>query len=68
MCKLPGYSTDKFKKALKRKGFEKDRSNGGHEIWERKITQSISIPIHDKEINGAMAKRLDKEYELGLFK
>ena len=68
MSKCPGYPTDKFKKALERKGFEKDRSKGGHEVWERKTTQSITIPIHDKEINGAIAKRLDKEYNLGLFK
>ena len=68
MAKLPGYPTDKFISALKRKGFEKDRAKGGHEVWERKTTQSISVPIHDKEINGAMAKRLDKEFGLGLYK
>lgn len=43
---------------------KKDRCNGGHEIWEKTITKSVSIPIHEKEINGGMARRLAKE--LGL--
>lgn len=68
MAKCPGYPIKKFRDALERKGFEKDRIKGGHEVWERKVTQSITIPTHDKEINGPMAKRLDKEYNLGLFK
>ena len=59
---LKPVPTDEFRRVLKRNGFRKDRSNTGHEIWER--TQSVSIPIHDKEICGGIAKRLTKEYNL----
>ena len=62
--KLPGVPVNKFQKALKNAGYKKDRCNGGHEIWEKTITKSVSIPIHEKEINGGMARRLAKE--LGL--
>lgn len=41
-----------FRKTLEDNGFKYDRSNSGHEIWERK--QSVSIPIHSKEINGGI--------------
>lgn len=64
---LAGIPTRKVKKALSEHGYVKDRCNDGHEIWEKQITKSVSIPIHDKEINGAMAKRLSKEHNLGLF-
>lgn len=64
---VAGVPTRKFKKALSEHGYVKDRCNDGHEIWEKQITKSVSIPIHDKEINGAMAKRLNKEHNLGLF-
>ena len=46
----------------RKNGFQFSRSNTGHEIWERK--QSLSIPVHDKEICGGIAKRLSKEYNL----
>lgn len=62
-----GVPTRKFKKALSEHGYTKDRCNDGHEIWEKQITKSVSIPIHSKEINGAMAKRLSKEHNLDLF-
>lgn len=58
--------TDKFRKALERNGYKKDRCNGGHEVWEKTITKSCSIPIHG-DVNGAMARRLNKEHNLGLF-
>lgn len=64
---LAGVPTRKVKKALSDNGYVKDRCNDGHEIWEKTITKSVSIPIHDKEINGAMAKRLSKEHNLKLF-
>lgn len=64
---LAGIPTRKVKKALSENGYKKDRCNDGHEIWEKTITRSVSIPIHDKEINGAMAKRLSKEHNLNLF-
>ena len=63
---LAPVSTDKFRKALEKKGYKQDRSKGGHEVWEKTITKSCSIPIHG-DINGAMARRLNKEHELGLF-
>lgn len=60
--RLPPVSKREFETKLKENGFHKDRNNGGHTVWER--TQSISIPIHDKEINGGMARRLTKEFHL----
>ena len=66
--RLVPYPKDKFIKALKSKGFIENRVKGGHAIYERTTTQSVSIPIHDKEINGGIAKRLDKEFGLGIFK
>lgn len=63
---LAPVPTEKFRTALKENGYKKDRSNGGHEIWEKTITKSCSIPIHGK-VNGAMARRLNKEHHLGLF-
>ena len=63
---LPPIPIEKFRSALERKGYKKDRSNGGHEVWEKTITKSCTIPIHG-EVNGAMAKRLSKEHNLGLF-
>lgn len=64
MCKLPGVPTLKFKRILTDNGYKFVRCNGGHEVWEKTITRSVSIPVHSKEINGAMAKRLKKELEL----
>lgn len=66
MCKLPGVPKKKFINALENAGYKKDRCNGGHEIWEKTVTRSVSIPIHDKEINGGMARRLAKEAGLEL--
>ena len=60
--RLPPVPLKDFQRKLKSNGFQKDRCNDGHEIWERK--QSLSIPIHDKEINGGIARRLSKEYNL----
>ena len=60
--RLRPVSTNDFRKKLKKNGFQFSRSNTGHEIWERK--QSLSIPVHDKEICGGIAKRLSKEFNL----
>lgn len=65
MCKLPEVSYKEFTTALKANGFKPDRSKGGHEVWEKTITQSVSIPIHG-DINGALARRLDKELGLNM--
>lgn len=46
--KLPGVPVREFRKTLEDNGFKYDRSNSGHEIWERK--QSVSIPVHSKEM------------------
>ena len=64
---VAGVPTRKIKKALSEHGYVKDRCNDGHEIWEKQVTKSVSIPIHSKEINGAMAKRLNKQHNLDLF-
>lgn len=60
---LPSIPVDRFRTILRKNGYKKDRSNTGHEIWEKTITKSCSIPIHG-EINGALARRLIKEYNL----
>lgn len=63
---LAPVETEKFRTALKRNGYKKDRCNGGHEIWEKTITMSCSIPIHG-DVNGALARKLNKQHSLGLF-
>ena len=60
--RLRPVSMNDFRKKLKKNGFQIARFNTGHEIWERK--QSLSIPSHNKEICGGIAKRLTKEYNL----
>ena len=61
---VAGYPIIKFKAILKENGYKKNRCNSGHEVWERTITDSISISIHSKEMNGCIAKRLIKEHNL----
>ncbi len=68
MAKCPGVPRREFEDALKKHGYKFDRAKGGHEIWEKRITKSIAIPSHGSEINGCMARRLDKECNLGLFR
>ena len=65
--RLPGIPTRKFVDALEEKGFKKDRCNSGHDIYERTITESVSVPIHSKEIKGAVARKISKKYNLGLY-
>lgn len=67
MSRCAGYPTKKLIKELERKGFVMDRTNEGHAIYERKVTQSVSIPIHNKEVKGVIVQRLNKEYSLGLY-
>lgn len=64
MAKLQGVPLREFQNTLKANEYTKDRSNTGHEIWEKKITDSISIPIHGKEIKGCIVKRIVKEHDL----
>lgn len=63
MAKLPPVPYSEFTQALKKSGFKQDRSKGGHETWERK--ESVTIPIHG-DINGALARRLNKEHCLNM--
>ena len=46
--RLPPIPYDVFTKILKANGFRYDRSKGGHEVWEKTITDSISIPVQRK--------------------
>lgn len=64
MSKLAGVPTMEFKSILKANGYKLDRCSGGHEIWERTVTDSISVPIHKKEVRGCIARRLIKEHNL----
>lgn len=68
MTRCPGVPRKIFEDALREHGYKFDRAKGGHEVWEKRITKSITIPSHTSEINGCMAKRLDKEHNLGIFK
>lgn len=61
--RLPPVSYKDFVKILKVNGFKYDRSKGGHEIWEKTVTYSISIPVHG-DINGGIARRLIREHKL----
>lgn len=56
MAKVPGVPTREFRAALKANNFRLQRSNGGHEIWEKTITIHCSFPNHGKEINGALVE------------
>lgn len=49
--RLPPVPYKTFTDILKANGFKHDRSKGGHEIWEKTITDSVSIPVHG-DING----------------
>ena len=63
---IAGYPTQKFRHVLEAKGYKKDRTNGGHEVWEKQVTVSCTIPIHSKEINGKLAMSLAKKHHLSL--
>ena len=62
--RLPGIKLNEFQSVLKANGYKKDRCNTGHEVWEKTITDSISIPIHGKEIKGCIARKIIKEHSL----
>lgn len=64
--KLPGIPRKRFVEALKASGYKHNRYNGGHDIWEKTITTSISIPCHANEIDGGLARRLAKEHNLSI--
>ena len=61
--RLPPMPYKDFTDILKANGFKHDRSKGGHEVWEKTITDSISIPVHG-DINGGLARRLIREHGL----
>lgn len=68
--KITGCSpipVETFRDILEDNGYNFDRSKGGHETWEKTVKKSITIPIHG-DVNGAMARRLDKEHDLGIYK
>lgn len=44
--RLPPIPYKAFTDILKANGFKYDRSKGGHEVWEKTITDSVSIPVH----------------------
>lgn len=60
--RLPKVKRKKFENLLEDNGFHMDRCNGGHAIWKR--TQSVSVPIHDNEVNGGMVRKYTKLYNL----
>ena len=65
--RLPPMPYKDFTDILKANGFKHDRSKGGHEVWEKTITDSISIPVHG-DINGGIARRLIREHRLKEWK
>lgn len=58
---MQNVDTREFVKKLKDSGYKPVRKKGSHTIYEKTITDSISIPTSDKTINGCMAKRLEKQ-------
>jgi predicted RNA binding protein YcfA (HicA-like mRNA interferase family) len=49
--KLSNIPLDKFRTFLKNVGCEHVRTNGGHEIWDRKdLRRSITLPTHKDPI------------------
>lgn len=70
MCskvKMTPVSKVKFTRALRDHGYTLDRTNGGHETWEKVITKTCTIPSHGNDISAPLAKRLSKEHNLDLF-
>lgn len=57
---MKGYTVREFQKTLKAKGYCFVRQSGSHKIWSNG-KQTISVPMHKKEINGCLAQRLEKE-------
>lgn len=58
---MQNVKTRDFIKAAKKKGFRAISQRGSHLKFE-KDTQSFSVPVVNKEINGPLAQRLRKEF------
>lgn len=57
------YTEREFVKILRKNGYVLVRSNGGHNIYENKLT-SKHITITANEISAVICRRLIKEYNL----
>lgn len=60
---MQNVDTRKFQSYLSDKGYKPVRRNGSHVIYEKTITDSVSVPVGSKTICGTLAKRLQKQIE-----
>lgn len=60
---MQNVDTRDFQSFLSRNGYKPVRKNGSHTVYEKTITDSVSVPTSSKTINGCMAKRLQKQVE-----
>jgi predicted RNA binding protein YcfA (HicA-like mRNA interferase family) len=62
---MQNVPTREFQRKLIANGYEPVRKNGSHTIYEaeRTITDSMSVPTADREINGCLARRLEQQME-----
>lgn len=60
---MQNVKTRVFIKRLQKNGFVIDRQSGSHLIFVRD-NQTLSIPGTNVELNGCLAKRLVKEFNL----
>ena len=60
---MQNVDTRKFQKYLTDKGYKPVRQNGSHTIYEKTISNTVSVPTTGKTICGTMAKRLKKQVE-----
>lgn len=60
---MQNVDTKEFLKYLKDNGYEEVRVNGSHSIHKRVITDTISVPIAKKTVNGCLAQRLKNKIE-----
>ena len=60
---MQNVDTRDFQAFLSENGYKPVRHNGSHTVYEKTITDSVSVPTSNKTINGCMAKRLKKQIE-----
>ena len=58
---MQNIDTRDFQTMLKEHGYKPVRTHGSHTVYEKTVTDSISVPTSGKTINGCMAQRLQKQ-------
>lgn len=61
---MQNVKTRQFEKRLFVNGYHYLRTKGSHAIYQNSAGRIISIPIASSEINGCIARKIVKEYQL----